>query len=92
MTQSAPVVSEFSASKPHTSMNDDLSLHIPGISSHRNVYYHHSGSGTHPSTRKDPVKHLSLQRPGDTCHLESYKQATPYFFITFKKACREDGR
>ena len=77
MTCSAPVISESSLSQPHTSMNDDLSMHIPCFSSLRIVYHHHSGpypgqtrtgSHTRPSLTPEIRRSQSL--------LESYIQAT----------------
>ena len=77
MTCTAPVISESSLSQPHTSMNDDLSMHMPCFSSLRIVYHHHSGpypgqsrTGSHtwPSLTPEIRRSQSL--------LESYIQAT----------------
>jgi hypothetical protein len=50
MTPPVPSISIPLRKKPRTRMNDDHSMHIPGISSHRNVNNNtrRFGTGVHP--------------------------------------------
>jgi hypothetical protein len=46
MTPPVPVTGTTLGEKPRTRMNDDHSMHIPGISSHRNVNNNNMQPGT----------------------------------------------